>query len=56
MTDKNKETPGAATPGETILGTAAGDAEAARQSEESTLQQVRTAQRLLNARRLTTRG
>lgn len=47
MTYENKETPGAATPGETILGTAAGDAEAARQSEESELQQVRAAQRLI---------
>lgn len=49
MTQRKDETPGAATPGETILGTAAGDAEAARQSEESALQQVRAAQRLLKA-------
>lgn len=47
--DKDKDSPGAGTPGETILGTAAGDAEAARQSEESALQQVRAAQRLLKA-------
>lgn len=33
MTYENKETPGAATPGETILGTAAGDAEAAKQAD-----------------------
>lgn len=33
MTDENKETPGVAAPGETILGTAAGDAEATQQPQ-----------------------